>query len=73
MVQRQFWLQRLEELWRKRSVVWLSGVRRAGKTVLCQSLPSVVTTPADVTFLIVPLPLSATKTLAALSTATPEG
>jgi predicted AAA+ superfamily ATPase len=41
MVQRQFWLQRLEELWRKRSVVWLSGVRRVGKTVLCQSLPKV--------------------------------
>lgn len=41
MVQRQSWLQRLETLWKKRSLVWISGVRRAGKTVLCQSLPAV--------------------------------
>lgn len=41
MVQRQFWLKRLEALWEKRSVVWLSGVRRAGKTVLCRSLARV--------------------------------
>src|ERR1035437_3983975 len=34
---------------------------------------SVVTTPAEVTFRIVELPVSATKTLPALSTATPEG
>src|SRR5439155_322489 len=34
---------------------------------------SVVTTPAGVTFRIVLLPLSATKTLPELSTATPEG
>ena len=27
--------------WKERSVIWLSGVRRAGKTVLCQSLPDV--------------------------------
>ncbi len=41
MVRRQSWLQRLETLWKKRSIVWISGVRRAGKTVLCQSLPAV--------------------------------
>ncbi len=39
MVLRQFWLNALEAAWRQRSVVWLSGVRRVGKTVLCQSLP----------------------------------
>ena len=39
MVKRQFWLKRLETLWAKRSVVWLSGVRRVGKTTLCQTLP----------------------------------
>ncbi|MDR7462451.1 MAG: AAA family ATPase, partial [Armatimonadota bacterium] len=38
---RTYWLLRLEEAWRSRSVVWLAGVRRAGKTVLCQSLPDV--------------------------------
>lgn len=38
MVSRQFWLHLLESAWQRRSVVWLSGVRRVGKTVLCQSL-----------------------------------
>jgi len=36
---RRFWLGRIEDAWRRRSVLWLSGVRRAGKTVLAQSLP----------------------------------
>lgn len=36
-----FWLDRIEEAWTKRSVLWLSGVRRVGKTTLCQSLPKV--------------------------------
>lgn len=35
---RSFWLERIEEAWQHRSVVWLAGVRRAGKTVLAQSL-----------------------------------
>ena len=38
MVQRHFWLGLLERAWRTRSVVWLSGVRRVGKTCLCQTL-----------------------------------
>ena len=38
MVQRRFWQKLLERHWRERSVVWLAGVRRVGKTVLCQSL-----------------------------------
>ncbi len=38
---RQYWLDRLEDAWRRRSVVWLAGVRRVGKTVLCQSLAGV--------------------------------
>ena len=41
MVQRRFWIEWIERLWRQRSVLWLSGVRRAGKTCLCQSLPQV--------------------------------
>lgn len=41
MVQRHFWIDRIERAWKRRSVVWLSGVRRAGKTVLSQSLPRV--------------------------------
>lgn len=41
IIQRSLWLQRLETAWRHRSVVWLSGVRRVGKTRLCQSIPKV--------------------------------
>jgi predicted AAA+ superfamily ATPase len=41
MVKRQFWLDRIDSAWKRRSVLWLSGVRRAGKTVLCQSLPRI--------------------------------
>jgi predicted AAA+ superfamily ATPase len=39
MVQRKWWQEKLENAWKERSIVWLSGVRRAGKTLLCQSLP----------------------------------
>lgn len=38
---RQYWLDRIEEGWKHRSVLWLSGVRRVGKTTLCQSLDKV--------------------------------
>lgn len=41
MVNRTFWLERLERAWQRRSVVWLHGVRRIGKTTLCQSLAGV--------------------------------
>lgn len=39
MVRREWWQEKLESAWKERSIVWLSGVRRAGKTLLCQSLP----------------------------------
>ncbi|RLC09560.1 MAG: ATPase [Deltaproteobacteria bacterium] len=39
--QRTFWLRSIEELWEKRSVIWLSGVRRVGKTCLCRSLSDI--------------------------------
>jgi len=41
MVQRTFWLKLVEKGWKRRSVIWLSGVRRVGKTFLCQSIPGV--------------------------------
>jgi predicted AAA+ superfamily ATPase len=41
MVRRHFWIKQLEGAWKRRSVVWLSGVRRAGKTFLTQSLGDV--------------------------------
>ena len=39
MVRRHYWIDRIEQAWGKRSIVWLAGVRRVGKTHLCQSLP----------------------------------
>ncbi|MDE0446945.1 MAG: ATP-binding protein [Spirochaetaceae bacterium] len=41
MVHRTHWISAIERLWEEKSVVWLRGVRRAGKTFLCQSLPNV--------------------------------
>src|SRR5574341_866695 len=41
MVKRQFWLQKIETAWKRRSVLWLSGVRRVGKTFLCQNLKDI--------------------------------
>src|SRR3989442_13238364 len=41
LVTREFWMSRIEKAWKERSVVWLSGVRRVGKTVLCKSLESI--------------------------------
>ena len=38
MVLREFWLDLIEEGWKSRSVLWLSGVRRVGKTFLSTSL-----------------------------------
>jgi uncharacterized protein len=39
MINRPMWLKRIHEAWEKRPVVWLSGVRRAGKTTLARMLP----------------------------------
>ena len=35
---RRYWLARVEDAWRHRSVLWLSGVRRSGKTTLAQTV-----------------------------------
>lgn len=41
MFARRYWTDRVESAWQHRSIVWLVGVRRVGKTVLCQSLEDV--------------------------------
>jgi len=41
MYLRAEWVKRVEAAFQDRSVVWLKGVRRVGKTVLCQSLADV--------------------------------
>lgn len=42
LINRGFWLKKIEALWRQRRIVWLSGVRRVGKTVLCRQIPAAV-------------------------------
>ncbi len=39
MVRRSLWLNRIQQAWSDRTVVWLSGVRRVGKTTLARMLP----------------------------------
>lgn len=39
MINRPFWRERLAAAWKQAAIVWLTGPRRAGKTVLAQSLP----------------------------------
>ena len=41
MVKRHHWIELVERAWQRRSVLWLTGVRRAGKTFLCKSLDGV--------------------------------
>jgi predicted AAA+ superfamily ATPase len=41
MVLRRFWLERLEKQWERRSIIWLAGVRRVGKTFLARSASEV--------------------------------
>ena len=38
MIERPFWNERLTAAWKQASIVWLTGPRRVGKTVLAQSL-----------------------------------
>ncbi len=39
MIERALWQQRIRAAWRKVSVVWLTGVRRSGKTTLARAIP----------------------------------
>lgn len=41
LVLRPFWLQRIESSWRQAPIVWLTGVRRVGKTTLARQLDDV--------------------------------
>jgi hypothetical protein len=38
MIERFYWLNRIEKAWQEAPVVWLAGVRRSGKTTLALSL-----------------------------------
>jgi predicted AAA+ superfamily ATPase len=39
MIERPYWIERILDGWKKRPVVWLAGVRRAGKTTIARMLP----------------------------------
>lgn len=39
MVHRSFWVGRVDAAWARRPIVWLSGVRRVGKTTLSRMFP----------------------------------
>ncbi len=41
MVKRHLWLQYIESAWENRNILWLSGVRRVGKTFLCKSISDI--------------------------------
>jgi len=38
MISRPIWNERLEAAWKQVNIVWLTGPRRVGKTVLAQSV-----------------------------------
>ncbi len=40
MIERPLWNERLAAAWKQVSIVWLTGPRRVGKTVLAQSIPN---------------------------------
>ena len=42
MIDRPLWLRSVQQAWTQRSVAWLSGVRRVGKTTIARMLPEAV-------------------------------
>lgn len=42
MIKRALWLKKIQQAWNRRSIVWLSGVRRVGKTTLARMLSDAV-------------------------------
>lgn len=42
MIKRPFWINRIQKAWKTRSIVWLSGVRRVGKTTISKMFKDAV-------------------------------
>lgn len=40
-VKRTFWLKKIKDAWKRKSIIWMSGVRRVGKTFLTKSITNV--------------------------------
>ncbi len=47
MINRPFWTEKIVRAWKTRSIVWLSGVRRVGKTSLARLLPDAIVLNCD--------------------------
>jgi len=47
MIARSFWLKQFKRGWNKRRLIWLSGVRRSGKTTLCKMIPDAILMNCD--------------------------
>ncbi len=47
MINRPFWTEKILRAWKTRPIVWLSGVRRVGKTSLAKLLPDAVILTCD--------------------------
>jgi len=41
IIKRPFWEELINDAWKKRTIIWLMGVRRVGKTSLCKSLANI--------------------------------
>ncbi len=39
MIRRDYWTERIRRAWEKTPIVWLTGVRRVGKTTLARAIP----------------------------------
>jgi len=42
MIKRTYWVNLIEQALARRSILWIRGVRRAGKTFLCRSFPGII-------------------------------
>jgi len=54
MIERPHWKKRIEDAWTEAPIVWLSGVRRSGKTTLAQGLRD----PKDILYINCDLPIT---------------
>lgn len=41
LIKRPFWQKKIKKAWEQKNIIWLMGVRRVGKTSLCQSLSQI--------------------------------
>ncbi len=41
ILNRPFWQKKIKEAWAQKNIIWLMGVRRVGKTSLCQSIENI--------------------------------